>query len=150
MKTEFEKIIIPEKIQTRAIFIAEDGRKFYSQRECEQYECLLEINNHPVFKNSKNIHTYPECHQAKAYFFSSEDDYIFFLKSQGLHEDDYFFECDYEEFGNGWYIFWEDEYENSHNEFFLKNLNNYIAEAIEDFKSWKDGILLEVFNKETS
>lgn len=82
MKTEFEKVIIPEKVQTKAVFIAEDGTKFYSQRECEMYECSLKINNHPVFKDSKDIYTYPEGHKAKAYYFSSKDDYIFFLKSQ--------------------------------------------------------------------
>lgn len=28
------------------------------------------------------------------------------------------------------------------------NLNNYIAEATEDFRAWKDGILLKVFSKD--
>lgn len=147
MKTEFEKIIIPEKVQTKAVFIAEDGKRFDSQRECERYEALLEINNHPVFKNSKDICTYPDWHRAKAYYFNSEDDYLFFLKSQGLKDDDYFLDSNYEEFGNGWYIFWEEEYENSHNEFSLMNLNNYIAETTEEFRDWKDEILLQVFNK---
>lgn len=148
MRTEFEKVIIPEKIQTKAVFIAEDGTKFYSQKECEMYECSLKINNHPVFKDSKDIYTYPEWHRAKAYYFSSEDDYIFFLKSQGLNEDDYFFESDYEVFGNGWYIFWEEEFENSHNEYSLMSLNNYITKATEDFRTWKDEILLKVFSKD--
>lgn len=149
MRIETKKVKIPAQTYIETIYYSDDGKKFPNQDACEIYENSLKIASHPVFKNSKDIWTYPYEYRAKAYYFNSEDDYIFFLKSQGLHENDYFFDCDYKEFGNGWYIFWEDEYENGHNEYFLKNLNNYIAEATKDFREWKDRTLLEVLNKET-
>lgn len=150
MKIGTKIVEIPAKVYEQVVYYAEDGKEFISQKDCELYEMNLKTNNHPVFKNSKDIYTYPKLIAAKAYYFNSKDDYTFFLKSQYLHESDYFFYSDYQIFGDGWYIFWEEEYENSHDEYYLKNLDNYIAEIAKEFKNWEKKIRIEISNKEYS
>ena len=146
MRIETKKVKIPAQTYIETIYYSDDGKKFQFQDACEIYENSLKIASHPVFKNSKDIWTYPYGYKAKAYYFSSEDDYNFFLKSQGLDEKEWYFESDYKRYGNGWYIFWEEEYKNSHNEYSLKNLNNYMSEEKKDFEDWESSIFAIINN----
>lgn len=146
MRIETKKVKIPAQTYIETIYYSDDGKKFQNQDACEIYENSLKIASHPVFKNSKNIWTYPYGYKAKAYYFSSEDDYNFFLKSQGLDEKEWYFKSDYKRYGNGWYIFWEEEYENNHNEYSLKNLNNYMSEEKKDFEDWESSIFAIINN----
>lgn len=146
MRIETKKVKIPAQTYIETIYYSDDGKKFQNQDACEIYENSLKIASHPVFKNSKDIWTYPYGYKAKAYYFSSEDDYNFFLKSQGLDEKEWYFESDYKRYGNGWYIFWEEEYENNHNEYSLKNLNNYMSEEKKDFEDWESSIFAVINN----
>lgn len=146
MRIETKKVKIPAQTYIETIYYSDDGKKFQNQDACEIYENSLKIASHPVFKNSKDIWTYPYGYKAKAYYFSSEDDYNFFLKSQGLDEKEWYFKSDYKRYGNGWYIFWEEEYENNHNEYSLKNLNNYMSEEKKDFEDWESSIFAIINN----
>lgn len=146
MRIETKKVRIPAQTYIETVYYSDDGKKFQNQDACEIYENSLKIASHPVFKNSKDIWMYPYGYKAKAYYFSSEDDYNFFLKSQGLNEKEWYFESDYKRYGNGWYIFWEEEYENSHNEYSLKNLNNYMSEEKKDFEDWESSIFAVINN----
>ena len=146
MRIETKEIKIPAQTYIETIYYSDDGKKFPNQDACEIYENSLKIASHPVFKNSKDIWTYPYGYKAKAYYFSSEDDYNFFLKSQGFDEKEWYFESDYKRYGNGWYIFWEEGCENSHNEYSLKNLNNYMSEEKKDFEDWESSIFAVINN----
>ena len=42
--------------------------------------------------------------------------------------------------------FWEEEYENGHNEYSLKNLNNYMFEEKKNFEDWESSIFAIINN----
>lgn len=150
MKIETKTIEIPAKIYQQTIYYANDGKEFYDETTCKQYEALLQINNHPVFKNSIEIETYYSNYYAVLYYLSSQEDYEFFLLAKSLSKNTPYFVNEYKEYGPGWYIYWEEDGGDGPDYIRLRNLDNYIEEKEKEFKNWKNEIFLQIFDKEHS
>lgn len=110
--------------------------------ECLEYEKHLKYMSYPIFQNAilGKAYTYPDCHIADLYYISNEQDFKLFLECQGFHGNEWYFDNDYYEYGPGWYIWWHKEMMDSHDMYYLYNLDNYIKKAKEGFNSWLNEI----------
>lgn len=149
MKIETKIIEIPATTYQQTIYYANDGKEFHDEITCKRYEAILQINNHPVFKNSIETETYFSNHYAILYYLSSQEDYEFFLYAKGLSKNTPCFRDEYKEYGPGWYIYWEVDGGDGPDFIRLRNLNNYVAEEEKEFKDWKDNIYNKI-SKERS
>ena len=89
MKIVTEEHYVPERRYTTTKYIASDGKEFTTEDACLVHEDLLEIKNHPVFKNCIiDILTFDDEHRGILYYLSNEDDYNFLVKNLGLRRND--------------------------------------------------------------
>ena len=138
MKTEKRIKVIPEQHKETTVYIAEDGREFYNERDCARYEDKLQTEKHPVFlSHIKNVEVFDMNRYVDLYYFSSKEDHDFFLSKMGLLITKYgtYVSDDFYN-GIGWYMYWceSDDYSDKH---YIRNCQSYIHELEEDFNLWK-------------
>ena len=141
MKVITEEHYIPEKRYTTTKYVASDGRDFTSEKACLDHEKYLEIQSHPVIRNAVlDVTTFDGEHAANLYFISNEADYDFILKNViGIGKYTHYY-GDYETYGPGWYLYWNEsmgDYGDYHN---LVNYNAYVEEIEDDIRLWKGKI----------
>ena len=138
---EREKIIPaqPERVVTQTVYVASDGREFYFESDCEQYERDLEIKKHPVFASCiTGVRTFGDDYGATLYYLGSQEDYDFWFKHAGayyLNVNQWNDGC-----GNGWYLFYSvdgGDYADSH---YLYKLDEYYRGIRHELKEWYDDI----------
>ena len=136
MKIITEEKTIPAKTYTETKYIASDGKEFGSKNDCLRYEKQLAIESHPIYTTSiKNVYLFEEGYMATLYYFSSKEDYEFFIKTQDLNRKYYF--SDFDEYGAGWYIYWCEDGGDYPDEHFLKNYDAYESRIESDLEKYK-------------
>ena len=132
-----EKIIPPqpEKTVEETVYIACDGKEFYSESTCKLYEDTISTKSHPVYKSHIEVHTFFEEHTAHLYYLRSEDDYQFLVSkiigTRYLNIDQWNYTRK-----PGWYLYiWTDggDYADSHD---LYLLEEYEKECRDLLREW--------------
>lgn len=122
--------IITEKVVKESTYIAEDNTVFINKEECIKYENKLKAKKHPVTKSCIETTTFCDLNKAKLYYIRNYKDYDFLLNELNL----YFSEVseDFNKFGEGWYIYYQDAYGCK----YIYNYNNYLEELKQELKSF--------------
>lgn len=142
MKIVEEEHYIPAKTYTSKKYIAIDGKEFGIESDCLRYEKQLEIQNHPVYATAiEDIYTFEDDYCAKLFHISSQEDYDFFVETQGFGNN--YFTSDFDKYGAGWYLFYYIDGGDYLNFYHLINYETYIKELDDRFKSWKS----DMYNK---
>ena len=132
MKIITEEKTIPAKTYTDTKYIASDGMEFRDEKSCLAHERYLEIIKHPVFATCFETTRFDDDF-AKLYYFSSEEDYDFFIANYSvIHK----VHGEFEKYGTGWYLVYDidtDYYTYTH----IINYDNYLKELEEEFETWK-------------
>ena len=140
MKVVTEEHYVPERRYTTTKYIALDGKEFSTEEDCLRYEKYLEIENHPVFKNSiRDILTFDDEYRGNLYYLSNEDDYDFLVKNLGLRHNDSI-NSDFYDYGQGWYLYWCENWGDYPDHHCIRNYNAYVEEIETDLKEWKEEI----------
>ena len=140
MKVVTEEHYVPARHYTTTKYIASDGTEFLKEDWCLKHEENLKIKNHPVFKNCiLNILTFGDEYQGTLYYLSSEDDYDFLIKHIGLRRNDGIY-TDFYDYGEGWYLYWCENWGDSPDHHNIRNYNAYVEEIEADLKDWQNEI----------
>lgn len=132
MKIITEEKTIPAKTYTETKYIASDGREFFNEKSCLDHEQYLEKMRHPVYATRVATTTLHDDDSATLYYFSSQEDYKFFIATgAGSYISD-----DFEEYGAGWYLVY-DIYGDYHTYTHILNYDNYVKEYEIEFEKWK-------------
>lgn len=143
MKTIIKTNIVPERREEVTIYIAEDGKEFYNQSQCLQYEDALKTSRHPVFKSCiNNIDLFNDDRNASLYYFSSKEDHDFFLEKMGILRASSYRKHIHDDFsvmGAGWYLYWteSDDYSDYFN---IQNYHAYVAVVKAELNEWESEI----------
>lgn len=140
MKTRVEEVHVPEKRYSVTKYIASDGKEFFYEKDCLEYENRLEIQKHPVIQGAVlNVSTFNDDHSANLYFISDLCDYEFIVEHVICANKYTSLYGDFDVYGPGWYLYWSEfagDYE-YHN---IVNLDAYIAELEDDIRFYKNKI----------
>lgn len=132
MKIITEEKTIPAKTYTETKYIASDGREFSNEKSCLDHEQYLEIMSHPVYTTRVATTTLYDDDFAMLYYFSSEEDYEFFIATgAGSYKD-----SDFEKYGAGWYLVYDIDGD-YHTYTHILNYDNYVKEHEAEFENWK-------------
>ena len=122
--------IIPEHTVESVVYVAQDGKEFVWQSECERYEERLKVLSHPVFASRVDGICVPDLRcDASLYHFTSDDDYKFFIQHRGPCD------TDYGEHGPGWYLNYE-IIDGDYDDQWLLHLDTYIKELEDEVKAF--------------
>ena len=122
--------VIPEHTVESVVYVAQDGKEFVWQSECERYEERLKVLSHPVMVSRvDDIYLPGSGSNASLYHFTSDDDYKFFIHHCG--------QCctDYGEYGPGWYLYYETS-DGDYDDQWLLHLDTYIKEREDEVKAF--------------
>ena len=87
MKVVEKERYIPARTYIDKTYVALDGKVFNQESDCLRYEKQLETEKHPVFASAiNNAYVYDDGRSAVLYYFSSQEDYDFFIKAKNLDE----------------------------------------------------------------
>lgn len=133
MQIVTEEKTIPAKTYKETKYIASDGREFFDEKSCLNHEQYLEIMNHPVYATRIATTTLYDGDFAMLYYFSSQEDFDFFVATgAGIYKDT----TDFEKYGPGWYLV-HDIGSDYHTYTHIFNYDNYVKEYEIEFENWK-------------
>lgn len=124
---------VPAKTYTETKYIASDGREFFDEKSCLNHEQYLEIMSHPVYTTRIATTTLYDGDFATLYYFSSQEDFEFFVATgTGVYKDT----TDFEKYGAGWYLVYDID-SDYHTYTHILNYDNYVKEYETEFENWK-------------
>lgn len=141
MKKVIKTITIPEKSFDITLFVARDGMELNSEESCMAYEKELDLKEHWLFKNSIECCTYYDEYNARLYYLENKEDFNFIVE-HCVHNKN--LDTDFDHFGEGWYIFWEDEMGDGPSFFNLLNYEKYVQNIEKELNTWKGKINAEI------
>ena len=137
MKIIKEEKYIPAKTYTTTKYVASDGKEFIFEDDCLRYEKQLEIEKHPVYTSAiRRVCLFEEGYGATLYYLSSQEDYEFFIETQGFDKK-YYFQSDFDEYGVGWYLYWCEDGGDYPDDHYLKNYDAYEKQIESDWEEYK-------------
>lgn len=123
-----EEII--KKTVTELVYVANDGTVFKNKRWCESYEKELKLNKEKVINSRIETMTFNDENKASLFLVENEADIEILIEYLKIDEDEFY--TDFNDYGNGWYIYWTDcGFYN------LLNYNVYINELLEEVKNFE-------------
>lgn len=168
VQKEIPEKIIPAHIIPVNKYVAFDGKEFDHEWECKKYEKQLEkaqsymqgqrirfiTKENDIFKfDSENI--------CQLFYIRNKNDIreaekilsvTFFRNSYPKSEEFYYNTdyCDFELYGEGWYLFWLDPGGDYDDDIYLMNWNHYINELIKSVQRYSIKIqrVIDIKNKE--
>jgi len=108
MKLKISQKLIPEHFETTTEYEASDGKIFYKESDCLEYEKRLNekysIENNPVFKSRQELCMYPDENRAWVYYLRNEEDHNFLIDTLLRIPRSIITEDDFLELGAGVYF----------------------------------------------
>lgn len=132
MKIITEEKTIPAKTYTETKYVASDGKEFFNEKSCLVHEQYLEIVSHPIYTTRIETTTLYDDNFATLYYFSSQEDYEFFIATGASGYTD----SDFEKYGAGWYLVYDIDCD-CHTYTHILNYDNYVKEYEIEFENWK-------------
>lgn len=137
MKVVEKECYVPARTYVDKTYVASDGKEFRLESDCLRYEKRLAIESHPIYTTAiKGACLFEEGYGATLYYLSSNEDYEFFVETQGFDKK-YYFHSDFEEYGAGWYIYWCEDGGDYQDDHYLKNYDVYENRIESDWKEYK-------------
>ena len=137
MKVVEKECHVPARTYIDKTYVASDGKEFRLESDCLRYEKRLAIESHPIYTTAiKGACLFKEGYGATLYYLSSNEDYEFFVETQGFDKKHYF-HSDFEEYGAGWYIYWCEDGGDYPDDHYLKNYDVYENRIESDWKEYK-------------
>ena len=141
MKFRVINKVIPEHVETTTEYEASDGKIFYKESECLEYEKKLNIKysieSHPVFKSRREILMYPDDNNAWIYYIRNDEDHDFLIDTLLKIPRSIIREDDFLELGAGVYFLIFHDGGDSRDWYELKQLGEYIEDQEREFYNWK-------------
>lgn len=138
MKVVTEEMYIPAKTYTITRYIASDGQEFSTEVACLGHEQYLDTINHPVFKSKiEKVGTFDDEPRGVLYYLRNKEDYDFLIKHTPILPKD-MVNDDFEEYGEGWYLFWSEsggDYRDCYN---IYNYDAYEKEIENNWEQYKE------------
>lgn len=137
MKVVEKECYVPARTYIDKKYVASDGKEFIFESDCLRYEKQLEIERHPIYTSAiKRVCLFEEGYGATLYYLSSQEDYEFFIETQGFDKK-YYFNSDFEEYGAGWYLYWCEDGGDYPDDHYLKNYEAYEKRIESDWEEYK-------------
>lgn len=137
MKVVEKECYIPAKTYIDKKYVALDGKEFNFESDCLRYEKQLEIEKHSIFTSAiSGVYLFEEGYGATLFYFSGQEDYEFFVKTQGFDKE-YYFQSDFDEYGAGWYLYWCEDGGDSSDDHYLKNYDAYEKQIESNWEEYK-------------
>ena len=137
MKVVEKERYVPARTYIDKTYIASDGKEFRFENDCLRYEQRLAIESHPVYTTAiKDVYLFKSENDATLYYFSSKEDYEFFIETRGIDKS-YYFHSDFDEYGAGWYIYWFEDGGDCPDHRYLKNYNAYEKKIESNWEKYK-------------
>lgn len=128
---------VPARTYIDKKYVASDGKEFIFESDCLKYEKQLEIEKHPVYTSAiRRVCLFEEGYGATLYYLSSQEDYEFFIETQGFDKK-YYFQSDFDEYGAGWYLYWCEDGGDYPDDHYLKNYDAYEKQIESDWEEYK-------------
>ena len=144
MKIVIEEHYVPEKRYTTTKYIASDGKEFSTEDSCLRHEEQLEVSKHPVFKNCiTNVSTFDDEYCGSLYYIRDKNDYDFLINHNGISKRDKIY-SDFEQYGEGWYLFWSEGGGDYYDVYNIYNYKVYVKELEDDLKQWQENIQIRI------
>ena len=149
MQIIYKDVIIPETVTQRKVYVANDGTEFASAKACSDYETIQRRENSAVWQS--HIPDFEEYHsgrKAELFYVSNETEYSYLISllhvdfSKGVRHV-------FQQYGEGWYIYWSEDGYDYTAEYLLK-LDQYVADIEGRYKKWKDKLNRKIQWKEKS
>ena len=149
MRVVTEEHYVPEKHYITTKYIASDGEIFYTEDGCLRHEKYIETQKHPVFKNCiTNVYTFDDEYCAVLYYIRGKEDYDFLISHNGVSKRDHVY-SDFEQYGEGWYLFWSESGGDYYDVFNIYNYDIYVKEIESNLEEWKTKMHNLMANKST-
>ena len=103
---------VPAREYTKEIFVAEDGKEFSNEKECERYERDLHIEQHRVYKRrivSDNAYDGPENENNVVLYYLEDDADLEFLINFVHPLNVTAWKQEFKNCGPGWYMHWYED-----------------------------------------
>lgn len=140
MKIVEEEHYIPARTYIDKKYVASDGRRFISESDCLRYEKQVEIEKHPIYATAiKGVCLFEEGYGATLYYISSQEDYEFFIETQGF-DGKYYFYSDFDEYGAGWYLYWCEDGGDCPDDYYLNYYDAYEKQIDSDWEEYKSNM----------
>lgn len=137
MKVVEKECHVPARTYIDKKYVASDGKEFIFESDCLRYEKQLEIEKHPVYTSAiRRVCLFEEGYGATLYYLSSQEDYDFFIETQGFDKK-YYFWSDFDEYGAGWYLYWCEDGGDYPDDHYLKNYDAYEKQVESDWEEYK-------------
>lgn len=137
MKVVEKECHVPARTYIDKKYVASDGKEFIFESDCLRYEKQLEIEKHPVYTSAiRSVYLFEEGYGATLYYLSSQEDYEFFIETQGFDKK-YYFQSDFDEYGAGWYLYWCEDGGDYPDDHYLKNYDAYEKRIESDWEEYK-------------
>lgn len=129
---------IPAQTLTETWYIASDGREFRSEKQCQEWEQWLKLQEHPVFKTCITGVRTRDDEPAVLYNIRNEEDYQV-LMSSFRESQRHQIETDnhWGKYGPGWYMYFYCDGGDGPDLYYMWNWNSYLQETEEEFNKWK-------------
>lgn len=137
MRVVEKECYVPARTYIDKKYVASDGKEFIFESDCLRYEKQLEIEKHPVYTSAiRHVCLFEEGYGATLYYLSNQEDYEFFIETQGFDEK-YYLQSDFDEYGAGWYLYWCEDGGDYLDDHYLKNYNAYEKRIESDWEEYK-------------
>lgn len=142
-----EERYIPAKTYIEKKYISCDGQVFASEGECLRHEQYIQTQNHPVYQSKMTgICMFDDDNRsADMYYISDASDYDFLAKTQSFDKR---LKAEYDTYGPGWYLFWEDDACNYCLRYqYLIYYSAYVNDIEKRWKLWKDDVYQKMMER---
>jgi hypothetical protein len=137
MKVVEKECYVPARTYIDKKYVASDGKEFIFESDCLKHEKRLEIESHPIYTSAiRHVWLFEEGYGATLYYLSNQEDYEFFIETQGFDKK-YYFHSDFDKYGAGWYLYWYEDGGDYPDDHYLKNYDAYEKQMDSDWEEYK-------------
>ena len=136
---------IPAQTITETWYIASDGREFRSEKQCNDWEKWLKLQEEYVFKTCvKDVWTRDD-EAALLYHIRNQEDYELLMSNfKDSQRAQINADGEWTKYGPGWYMYFTIDGGDGPDLYYLWNWNNYLKETEEEFNKWKAELELKM------
>ena len=136
---------IPAQTITETWYIASDGREFRSEKQCNDWEKWLKLQEEYVFKTCvKDVWTRDD-KAALLYHIRNQEDYELLMSNfKDSQRAQINADGEWTKYGPGWYMYFTIDGGDGPDLYYLWNWNNYLKETEEEFNKWKAELELKM------